>query len=133
MSENLSGNASESAMLATLKALQAANIRRDKAALLDLLSPDLEFHFHMGSKPLKGLEGMSRFLDRYWAATSELLWRIDRHAANGNKLLVEGYEEYVDTTSHQKIARPYMGIFEFRDGKIVGWRDYFEMDAPAAK
>jgi limonene-1,2-epoxide hydrolase len=26
------------------------------------------------------------------------------------------------------VAHPYMGIFEFRNGKIVGWRDYFEMN-----
>jgi limonene-1,2-epoxide hydrolase len=122
-----------STKLETLEALQAANIRRDKPALLELLAPDLEFHFHMGSKPIHGREGMSRFLDRYWAATSELLWRIDRHAENGDKLLVEGYEEYVDTNTKQKIARPYMGIFEFHDGKISRWRDYFEKDPPVKK
>jgi limonene-1,2-epoxide hydrolase len=26
------------------------------------------------------------------------------------------------------IAHPYMGIYEFRDGKIARWRDYFEMN-----
>ncbi len=116
-----------------LNALQAANIRRDKAAILALVTPDVEYHFHVGTPPLVGVEGISRFLDRYWGMVSELVWRIDHHAENGDKLLVEGYEEFVDTTTGKRVSHPYMGIFEIRDGKIARWRDYFEKDpAPTA-
>jgi limonene-1,2-epoxide hydrolase len=119
-----------SGFMKVVEALQAANIRRDKAAILALVTSDVEYHYHVGTKPLTGVERLSKFLDRYWAVTSELVWRIDHHAENGDKLLVEGYEEYVDTTTGKKVAHPYMGIFEMRDGKIAKWRDYFEMDPP---
>lgn len=115
-----------------LEALQAANVKRDKAAVLALLTPDVEYHYHMGTPPLVGTERIARFLDSYWQIASELQWRIDRHAQNGDKLLVEGYEEYVDTRTGKRVAHPYMGILEFRDGRIARWRDYFEMDPPAA-
>jgi len=119
-----------SGLIEVLNKLQAANVRRDKAAILALVTPDVEYHFHVGTKPLVGVEGISKFLDRYWAMASELVWRIDHHAENGDKLLVEGYEEFVDTNTGKKVAHPYMGIFEIRDGKIAKWRDYFEKDPP---
>jgi len=43
-------------------------------------------------------------------------------------LFIEGYEEYTDKRTGERIAHPYMGIMEFRDGKISKWRDYFEMN-----
>jgi limonene-1,2-epoxide hydrolase len=120
-----------SGLIEVLNKLQAANVRRDKAAILALVTADVEYHFHVGTPPLIGFEGISKFLDRYWGMASELVWRIDHHAENGDKLLVEGYEEFVNTKTGQKVAHPYMGIFEIRDGKIAKWRDYFEKDPPA--
>jgi limonene-1,2-epoxide hydrolase len=45
--------------------------------------------------------------------------------------LTEGREEYVNA-SGQTVSHPYMGIIEFRDDLIVGWRDYFQMADPNA-
>ena len=119
--------------MSVIERLQDANLRRDKDAVLALVTPDVEYQFHVGSKVLQGAERVGRFLDRYWEITADLEWRIDRWAQNGDKLLVEGYEEYTDTRTGARVAHPYMGIFEFRDGRIARWRDYFEMDAaPAA-
>lgn len=112
-----------------LAQLLEANKRRDKAAVLALLTPDVEYHYHVGTKPLIGVDKVARFLDKYWEICSDLMWRIDRQAQNGDKVLVEGYEEYTDTRTGARVAHPYMGIFELRDGKIARWRDYFEMDS----
>jgi len=60
---------------------------------------------------------------------AEVIWRIDRTAEAARCLFVEGYEEYLDMRSGERIAHPYMGILEFRaDGKIAKRRDYFEMN-----
>jgi limonene-1,2-epoxide hydrolase len=120
-----------SELMSAIERLQEANKRRDKQAVLALVTADVEYQYHVGSKPLLGVERVARFLDRYWEITADLEWRIDRWARNGNKLLVEGYEEYTDTRTGARVAHPYMGIFEFRDGLIARWRDYFEMDSPA--
>ena len=52
-------------------------------------------------------------------------------AENGDKVLTEGIEDYVNADG-VSVSHPYMGIIEFRDGKIVAWRDYFQMKDPAA-
>jgi limonene-1,2-epoxide hydrolase len=57
-----------------------------------------------------------------------VMWRVDRYAENENELFLEGYEEYRDTRTNEIIAHPYMGIYEFQDGKIARWRDYFELN-----
>jgi limonene-1,2-epoxide hydrolase len=118
--------------LKVLAALQAANERRDKAAVLALVTDDVVYHYHVGSKPLHGPDKIAKFLDNYWGRSKDPLWRVDAAAETGNKLLVEGYEEYTDTQTGQRIVNRYMGIMEFRDGKIAGWRDYFQLNPPPA-
>ena len=116
--------------LRVLAALQAANERRDKAAVLALVTTDVEYHYHVGSKPLFGPAMIGKFLDHYWGRSRDPLWRIDTSAETGDKLLVEGYEEYTDTVSGERIVNRYMGILEFRGGRIAKWRDYFQLKPP---
>lgn len=111
-----------------VKTLQGAAERRDRAAILALVTQDLEYHYHVGSKPVQGPEGLGRFLDRYWARSKDGVWRIETFAQSGDKLLMEGYEEYTDTTNDKRVVNRYMGVMEFRDGRIARWRDYFQLD-----
>ncbi len=120
-----------SAMMDTVQAVMQANIDKDDELFLSYLTDDIEYHYHMSSRPLLGKEWVAKFLKKYREITADVEWRIDNFAETGNKLLVEGYEEYLDTRTNERVAHPYMGIFEFRDGKISHWRDYFEMDNKA--
>jgi limonene-1,2-epoxide hydrolase len=125
--------ANSDSKLQVLEALQLANLRKDKAAVLALVTPDVEYHYHVGSKPLIGPEKLGKFLDHHWGHTKDAVWTITTHAESGDKLLVEGIEELTDTDTGQRVHTPYMGILEFRDGKIARWRDYFQLTpAPAA-
>ncbi len=117
-----------SAMMDTVDAVMKANIDKDDEAFLDCLTEDIVYHYHVGSRPLIGKEWVRKFLSKYRDITADVQWRIDRCAEKDNLLFVEGYEEYLDTRTNERIAHPYMGIFEFRDGKIAKWRDYFEMN-----
>ena len=115
-----------------VKRLQAAADRRDRAAILAMVTPDLEYHYHVGSKPVKGPEGLGRFLDSYWSRYKDGVWHIDTFAQSGDKLLMEGWEELTEIASGQRVTNRYMGVMEFRDGKIAGWRDYFQLNRPPA-
>lgn len=117
-----------SSKMETILAMKQAVEEQDDERFLDFLTDDIEYHYHVGSRPLIGKEWVQKFLDSYREITADVLWRIDRHAETEHELFVEGYEEYRDTRNGKMIAHPYMGIFEFRDGKIARWRDYFEMD-----
>jgi limonene-1,2-epoxide hydrolase len=85
------------------------------------------YHYLVGSRPLEGPEKIARFLDYHWGHTRDAEWKIETYAETGNKLLVEGYEKLFDTNTGKVTNTPYMGIFEFRDGRIARWRDYFQL------
>jgi ketosteroid isomerase-like protein len=118
-------------LLDTLKRLQAAIEARDKAAFLSFFADDVVYHYHVGSRPLVGKAWVDRFITKYWANHSATHWRILHASEVGDRLLTEGVEEYVNARG-DTVHHPYMGIIEFRDGLIVGWRDYFQMADPAA-
>ena len=111
------------------RAAQQAIIKQDDEAFLDLLTDDVEYHYHVGTRPLIGKEWVQKFLIKYREVTSDAQWVIHNHAENGNVLFTEGIEEYFDVRSQMTISHPYAGVIEFRDGKIVKWKDYFEMNS----
>ena len=121
-----------SAYIELVKKLQHLAERRDRAAILAMVTPDLEYHYHAGSKPVKGPEGLGRFLDNYWGRSKDAVWKIETFAQSGDTLLMEGWEEYTDTTNDSRVMNRYMGAMEFRDGKIARWRDYFQLNRPPA-
>lgn len=121
-----------SAFIDLVKNLQGAADRRDRAALLAMVTPDLEYHYHVGSKPVKGPEGLGRFLDSYWSRYQDGVWEITSFAQDGDKLLMEGWEELTEIATGQRVKNLYMGVMEFRDGKIARWRDYFQLNRPPA-
>jgi len=96
----------------------------DAERVLDYLTDDVEYHYLVGQRPLIGKDWVRKFLLRFGAGQSNIQWRIVNHASNGNRLLVEGVDDYVK--DGVRIRTPYMGIFEFRDGKICRWRDYVD-------
>ena len=116
--------------MAILEAVMQANRDKDQDKFLSYLTDDVEYHYHVSTRPLIGKEWVEKFLNKYDEICADVLWRVDRHAESDDCLFVEGYEEYTDLRTGERVAHPYMGIMEFRDGKIAKWRDYFEMNNP---
>jgi len=115
-----------------IRRLQQAIAAKDKAGFLDFFAPEVEYHYHVGTRPLMGRDWVEKFITKYWADNSGSTWVIERHAETDTHLFTEGREEYVNA-SGQTVTHPYMGVIEFKpDGKIVGWRDYFQMADPNA-
>jgi limonene-1,2-epoxide hydrolase len=66
---------------------------------------------------------LTTFLET-WNATM----RVDNIAASGNVVLTERTENFTHRAGTKAgFELPVMGAFEFRDGKITAWRDYFEL------
>ena len=112
--------------LETLEALIDAWRRKDLNGVLDRVSDDLEYHFHVGTRPIVGKASFEKFLRRLGEHQQEVGWRIVRHAQNGDVLFVEGFDDYLDPKG-QRIRHPYAGVFEFSEGRIRRWRDHFDM------
>jgi len=111
-----------------IEAIRTASLKKDHVTFLSHLADDVEYHYHMGSRPLIGKDWVQKFLTKYDAITKDVVWRIDRFAEVDNALLLEGYEEYTDIRTNKKIAHPYMSAIEFDGEKVTKWRDYFEMN-----
>jgi ketosteroid isomerase-like protein len=114
-----------------IRRLQQAIAAKDKDAFLAFFAPDVEYHYHVGTRPLVGRDWVEKFITKYWANNSSATWVIDHHAEADGRLFTEGREHYVNADG-QTVSHAYMGIIEFRDGLITGWRDYFQMADPNA-
>ena len=66
--------------------------------------------------------------DRMAPQIRDVTWRIFDYAERGERLFVEGVDEYVSADGHL-VSAPYAGVVEFRDGKIIGLREYFDIGA----
>lgn len=119
-------------MTETMRAIVAAADRRDRAAILALVTPDLEYHWHVGSPPIHGVEKFGRFLDMLWGKSQDNVWTIEAMAEAGDRLLVEGCETYTEVGTGRRVVNRYMGSLHFRDGRIAKWCDYFQYDPPPA-
>ncbi|MEO8114517.1 MAG: nuclear transport factor 2 family protein [Phenylobacterium sp.] len=114
-----------------IRRLQKASAARDREAFLAFFAPDVVYHYHVGTRPLVGVQWVEKFITKYWANNSAAVWTIDHFAETEGALLTEGREDYVNA-SGQPVSHPYMGIIGFKDGLITAWRDYFQMNDPNA-
>lgn len=109
--------------LAKLHALIADWQRKDIDAVLARVTDDLEWHYLVGLPPLNGKPAARAFLEKFGAQISDIRWRIFDCIQKGDKLMVEGVDEYTTATG-SRVVVPYMGILEFRGNLICRWRDY---------
>jgi limonene-1,2-epoxide hydrolase len=115
---------SHEAKRAVVDAIIDAWKRKDIDGVLAQLCEDVEYHYLVGERPLRGREWVRKFLERFGGHIGEPNnWRILRSAASGHALLVEGIDDYMSTDGTH-VRYPYMGVFEFRDGRVASWRDY---------
>ncbi len=100
--------------------------RKDVEAVLGAMSDDVVWHYAAAiAPPARGKAEARAFIDRFGAGIAEVRWRIFHHAEDGDRLFVEGVDEYT-TTGGVDVAAPYAGVIEFTGDKISGWRDYVD-------
>jgi limonene-1,2-epoxide hydrolase len=104
---------------------------KDIDAVLSHLSPDIVWHYAAAiAPPARGHEGARKFLEAFGKSVGEVRWRVFHHAESGDRLFVEGVDEYI-TQDGRRVLAPYAGVLEFKGNLICGWRDY--VDANASK
>ena len=107
-----------------VEAIMTAWSKLDADGVLELLCDDVEHHYLVGERPLQGKEWVRKFLTRMAQHTQALEnWRIVRCAETDDALLLEGVDDYISSEG-VRVRYPYMGVFQFRDGKVSHWRDY---------
>lgn len=109
-----------------IMAVMAAWGRHDIDELLTHISPDVEWHYQVGSRPVQGRDNMRKMLERLKDHQLDSRWRLISHAETGGTVLIEAIEDYRNPDGH-RVRAPYMGAYEFEGMTITAWRDYVDM------
>ena len=108
----------------TVKAFVAAWSALDEACIYALLADDVVYH-NIPLAPVAGLEAVRAHLAAW--PVDECEWELLNIAARGEMVLTERIDRF--RRGADRIVVPVMGAFEVRDGRIVQWRDYFDLGA----
>jgi limonene-1,2-epoxide hydrolase len=117
----------------TFQKLIAAWKARDLDTVLSFMTDDIVWHYAAAAMPpTRSKAAAQKLLQRFLADMHDVRWRIFTHAETGDRLFVEGVDEY-RTPDGRTVATPYAGVLDFRDGLICGWRDYVDLGVAAAQ
>ncbi|TAJ70161.1 MAG: nuclear transport factor 2 family protein [Phenylobacterium sp.] len=106
-----------------IQAWQAKDIDR----VLAFMDDEIVWHYAAPAMPpVRGKAAARKLLQRFQADMHGIQWRIFAHAETGDRLFIEGVDDYRTTDGH-RVAAPYAGVLEFRGDLIVGWRDYVDL------
>jgi len=100
---------------------------KDAEGVLAHLHENIIWHYAAAAMPpIRGKAMARKLLGRFQQDMHGIQWRIFAHAEVGDTLFIEGVDDYQSTDGH-RIATPYAGVLDFRDGLIIGWRDYVDI------
>lgn len=100
---------------------------KDIDGVLAHMADDIVWHYAApGLAPVNGKAAARKLLTRFQQDMHGIRWRIFAHAEAGERLFVEGVDDYT-TSDGKRVAVPYAGVLEFRGDLITGWRDYVDL------
>ena len=102
----------------------AAFATKDVDTIASLLADDVVYH-NVGMAPAVGKEASIAMIQGFLDMAEKMTFQIHRIAANGDSVLTERTDTFTINGADSPVA--VMGTFDLRDGKIVAWRDYFDM------
>jgi len=102
----------------------AAFATKDVDTIAGLLADDVVYH-NVGMAPAVGKEASVAMIQGFLDMSESMSFEIHRIAANGDSVLTERTDTFTINGAQAPVA--VMGTFDLRDGKIVAWRDYFDM------
>ena len=120
-------------LYAKLQQLIAAWQAKDIDRVLGFMHDDIVWHYAAAAMPpVRGKATAAKLLHRFQADMHQITWRIFAHAETDDRLFVEGVDDY-RTADGLRVAAPYAGVLDFKDGLIIGWRDYVDIGVIAAQ
>ncbi len=103
----------------------AAWNRQDKEAILGAFSADAVYH-NIPMEPVIGITAIEETVIRLLDGMSDVEWIITAIAETADgQVLTERLDSFV--MNGKPVSVPVMGIFEFSDGLILRWADYFDL------
>ena len=106
-------------------------------ALLSLISDDVEWQLpEVESIPFtgkrKGLESIGQFFAQVGDAQDVLQFEPGLYIAQGEKVAVQGHYAWRVKANGRSYESDFAHVFTLRNGKIVGFQEYFDTAVAAA-
>jgi limonene-1,2-epoxide hydrolase len=98
--------------------------QKDLAGVEGLFDEAVVYH-NVGTEPAVGREASLEALRFQFNMFDPIVFRLRNLAVDNNVVLTERVDEV--TANGVAAPVPFMGTFEVRDGRIVAWRDYFDI------
>src|SRR5262245_21506323 len=98
--------------------------RKDVGAVEKLMDEQVVYH-NVGAEPSVGRDASLAAVKFQFDMFEPISFRIRNLAVDGDVVLTERVDEVTENGVTAPV--PVMGTFEVRDGRIVHWRDYFDM------
>ena len=109
---------------ALVEAFCAAWKARDVDDIVSYFADDAVYH-NIPIEPAVGLEAIRAVIEMFVPPADEIEFTIHLMLSDGDMVFTERTDRFV--TVGKAIDLPVAGVFEIRDGKIVAWRDYFDL------
>ena len=93
--------------------------------LVEFFSDDAVYH-NMPVEPAVGREAILGLLNMFVTPAERVEFRVRNIVGSGDTVLTERVDVF--HLPNAVIELPVMGTFEVKDGKIVAWRDYFDLN-----
>jgi len=98
-------------------------------AIVAAFAPDGVYH-NMPMEPVRGHARIRELVRPWLDGTTSMSWRIHNIAETASGVvLAERTDSFV--MNGRAVALPVTGAFEFEDGRITAWRDYYDQAAVA--
>ena len=95
----------------------------DFEAIVAALDERVLYH-NIPLEPIDGREAVRAYLEKAWRFDA-VDWQLTNIAADGDIVLTERVDNFV--INGKPVSLPVMGTFEIHEGRIVAWRDYFDL------
>jgi len=100
----------------------------DLDAIMEHFTEDAAYTNVPMGPPNVGKADIRAFIEGFLGSAKEINF-IVHHQLEGAGGIVMNERTDVLVMGDKRVELPVMGVFEFRDGKISAWRDYFDMGA----
>lgn len=98
----------------------------DIDAIMDLFAEDASYTNIPMGPPNVGKENIREFIEGFLGTATEINF-IVHHQVEGPNGIVMNERTDILQLGDNRVELPVMGVFEFENGKIKAWRDYFDM------
>ncbi|HEX5614281.1 MAG TPA: limonene-1,2-epoxide hydrolase family protein [Acidimicrobiia bacterium] len=96
----------------------------DIEGALALLADDAVYH-NIPVAPVVGKDAIRATIAMFTTGVEQVEFVVRNIAAHGDVVLTERLDIF--TFANGRIELPVMGTFEIADGRIIEWRDYFDL------